>query len=89
VLERYVPREVLDRSKEGFNAPMHAWVERDPKAIREELLGNATPMLKDLVDLKVVESWLASPERRRPAGESLYAMYLLNRWLRIHGAAKH
>lgn len=89
VLERYVPRAVLDRSKEGFNAPMHAWVERDPTAIREELLGNATAELKDLVDLKVVETWLASPERRRPAGESLYAMYLLNRWLRLHGAATH
>lgn len=85
VLERYVPREVLDRGKEGFNAPMHAWVERDPKAIRDELLGQATPSLKDLVDLRVVESWLGTSERRRPAGESLYALYLLNRWLRIHG----
>uniref|UniRef100_UPI0040487F01 asparagine synthase-related protein n=1 Tax=Shewanella sp. TaxID=50422 RepID=UPI0040487F01 len=84
-LGRYVPREVLDRSKEGFNAPMHSWVERDPKVIQDELLGQAVPALNELVDLKVVESWLETPKRRRPAGESLYSLYLLNRWLRIHG----
>ncbi|GAB3443625.1 asparagine synthase (glutamine-hydrolyzing) [Massilia solisilvae] len=84
VLERYVPREVLVRGKEGFNAPMHEWVEKDPKAIREELLGCAVPLLKDMIDLQVVEAWLDAPERRRPAGESLYALYLLNRWLRHH-----
>lgn len=89
VLERYVPHEVLDRSKEGFNAPMHAWVEHDPKSIRDELLGQAVPEVKDMVDLKVVESWLEKPEWRRPAGESLYALYLLNRWLRIQGKSLH
>lgn len=84
-LGRYVPREVLGRSKEGFNAPMHAWVERDPKVIKDELLGQAVPALNDLVDLKVVETWIETPKRRRQAGESLFSLYILNRWLRIHG----
>ena len=84
VLARYVPREVLNRSKEGFNAPMQSWVERYRKVIEDELLGQAVPLLKDLVDMKVIESWLETPKRRRQAGESLYSLYLLNRWLRIH-----
>lgn len=89
VLANYVPHGVLNRSKEGFNAPMHDWVERDPKMIRDELLGQAVPAIKNLIDLKVIEWYLETPERRRPAGESLYAMYLLNRWLRIHDKATH
>jgi asparagine synthase (glutamine-hydrolysing) len=85
VLGEYLPGSILERVKEGFNAPMNSWVERDPGMIREELLEATAPAVAGLVDLGVVERWLAEPRSRRIAGESLYALYLLNRWLRLHG----
>ena len=84
VLAKYVPREILSRSKEGFNAPVNEWVENNINKIRNELLGNSALFLKEMFDFKSVELWLDSPEKRRFSGDTLYSMYLLNRWIRIH-----
>jgi len=81
VLRNRLPAELLDRKKEGFNAPIHEWVRRWPDRLREGLLGNFSPTLAEIVDRRVVERWLADESLRRQGGSTLYALYVLNRWL--------
>lgn len=81
VLAGRLPNELLFREKEGFNAPIHSWVERWPDRLKDELLGATSPTIAEMVDVGVVESWLADPKRRRCGGASLYALFVLNRWL--------
>ena len=85
ILKKYLPKEVLTRKKEGFNAPMNEWVERDPHAIREEILGNTDPILKNVFKIKVLEDWLQNPKTRHVAGDTIFSIYLLNKWLCLQG----
>jgi asparagine synthase (glutamine-hydrolysing) len=81
VVEPYLPSMILNRKKEGFNAPMHVWVRENPKVIIENLIEKPSPVLKDLIDIKILKKWLDNSKNRFQAGESLYALYFLNLWL--------
>ena len=78
-----LPKEILNRKKEGFNAPMNNWVESDPSIIREELLGNTSPILKNLLNFKIIENWLQNSKKRQFAGDTIFSIYILNKWLSL------
>ena len=84
MLKPHLPAGILERGKEGFNAPIHRWVEQWPEVIRHELLCEASPLLEDLLDFSVVKAWLDDSRLRRQGGDSLYSLFVLNRWLRTH-----
>ena len=83
LLINHLPKEILNRKKEGFSAPMNNWVESDPKIISEELLGNTTPILKNLLNFKIIENWLKNPKKRHVAGDTIFSIYILNKWLSL------
>ena len=72
---------ILNRKKEGFNAPMHTWVRENPREIIENLIEQPSPVLKGLIDFKILKKWLEKSKNRFQAGESLYSLYFLNLWL--------
>jgi len=80
-LQGRLSEELLYRKKEGFNAPIHHWVERWPDRLRDELLGRTSAVLADLVGMNRVEAWLGDAKLRRRGGTSLYALFVLNCWL--------
>lgn len=84
VLRNRLPAKLLDREKEGFNAPIHDWVQRWPRRLRDELIGSFSPELEEIVDRRVVEKWLGDERMRRMGGASLYAVYVMNKWLNNH-----
>ncbi len=84
MLESYLPDTILKRHKEGFNAPVNIWIERYPEVVSAELLSQPAPELGDLIDYGVVKRWMQVDHLRRAAGESLYALFLLSRWLKCH-----
>ena len=55
-----LPQSLFARKKEGFNAPIQQWVQKNVSALHDELIGNATPELKKWINLNVVETWLSS-----------------------------
>ena len=89
ILRNRLPAELLNREKEGFNAPIHEWVERWPDRLRDGLLGNFSSVLAEIVDRRSVERWLADPRLRRRGGSSLYALYVLNHWLNSRKGVTH
>ena len=74
---------LLHRSKEGFNAPDAAWLSPgSPLDLSDELLGHRTPLLDQVIDPAALETLLASPDRRREAAATLFALFFVNRWCR-------
>ena len=60
VVEPYLPKMILNRKKEGFNVPMHTWVRENPREIIENLIEQPSPVLKGLIDFKILKKWLGS-----------------------------
>ena len=81
-LEGRLPNQLLNRKKEGFNAPVHQWVESWPEIFQDELLGKTSKYIKSIIEIKSLERWLSQEKYRRQTGTSLYSLFVLNKWLR-------
>jgi asparagine synthase (glutamine-hydrolysing) len=79
-----IPREILERKKDGFGAPVYYWIEDWKDSIEKELSVNITSELKEIIDIQIVKKWLNNDRLRLRAAETLYALYLLNYWIREH-----
>ncbi len=78
-----LPADLLSRKKEGFNAPDEVWLQDDRGIdLAGELLEARTPILDDLINPKVLEAMLASPQQRSRSASMLFALFLFNRWHR-------
>ncbi len=80
-----IPDEVIDRRKKGFGIPLAAWI-RGPLAARVQAVVDASP-LWDLgcADRAVFARWFDEHRgRRRDRSKPLWALYVLDRWLRRH-----
>lgn len=79
-----LPVDLLNRSKEGFNAPDEVWLQDDQGIdLAGELLEARTPVLEELINPKVLETILASPAGRSRSASILFALFLFNRWHHI------
>ena len=86
VLHSFLPAELLRRKKEGFSAPMHAWIQQSASFDLEHELGvGLVSVLDDLLNRKELLQILANPHRRHMASETLFSLFMLNRWCRVHG----
>lgn len=84
-LEGRLPNQLLNREKEGFNAPVHQWVESWPEIFRDELLGKTSKYISNVIEIKSLERWLSQKKYRRQTGTTLYALFVLNKWLKKVG----
>lgn len=84
ILKNKLPAKLLSRKKEGFNAPINSWVQNWPERVSNELLNNLSPILDKIIDTVVIKKWLSSSKLRSQGGETLYALYVLNKWLNRH-----
>ncbi len=50
ILYRYVPRELVDRSKQGFGVPLAGWLRTDLKELVDEYLGDARIRAAGIMD---------------------------------------
>ena len=82
VLGPLLPKGVISRKKEGFNAPVHLWVENWLDEIHEELFENTSDEIKKIINMSIVRKWFDKPRLRKKASETLYSLYVLNRWIR-------
>jgi len=84
-LSDYLPYNLLNRSKEGFNAPTITWMlESVADVVLEELLSSPTQIVKEIIDLPALEKVLLDTSQRRNAGNTIFGLYFFNRWLRSH-----
>jgi asparagine synthase (glutamine-hydrolysing) len=84
-----LPAPLLNRRKEGFNAPDDVWLRDDSRFdMKGELLDGRTPVVDALVEPRALERLLADPAKRADAASLLFSLYLLNRWHRAQLARR-
>lgn len=83
VLYRYVPRELIDRPKSGFKAPIGAWLRGPLRDWGEELLSERSLSEGGVLSSTVVRSyWAAHLSGRVDLSALLWSPLMLQAWLR-------
>jgi asparagine synthase (glutamine-hydrolysing) len=82
VLDRYVPRTLIDRPKMGFKVPIDAWLRGPLREWAEELLSERKLREQGLLDVNVVRKvWNDSLAGRSSMHDHLWAVLMLEAWL--------
>lgn len=85
VIKNYIPDEILNRKKEGYNAPMSNWFSKgDMKNIYKYIIESSEENLSSIIDTNILKKDLYS-SRYRNNFENIYNLYFLNKWISFHG----
>ena len=85
VLAGHLPADLLNRPKEGFNPPMKQWLIGERGGDMEiELCEQLVEPLSEMFEPLMIQKTLTDQKKRGLASESLYTLYLFNRWWRTH-----
>jgi asparagine synthase (glutamine-hydrolysing) len=83
VLHRYVPKELFDRPKMGFNVPIGAWLRGALRPWAEELLGEQLLSKHDLVDSDLIRrKWTEHINEDCNWGHQLWNVLMFQAWQR-------
>lgn len=81
----WVPREVIQRKKRGFGAPVGAWLRRDLQPLVRDLLSEEQVRRRGLFHWPAIESILrAHHEQRSDHTDHLFALIALEIWCRTY-----
>ena len=84
-LEGVLPREILERRKRGFGAPMGAWLKGELAPLVRELLSEASVEARGLFRYPQIASLVAAHEANRIDGtDRLLALLNFEVWARVH-----
>ncbi|HET9531624.1 MAG TPA: asparagine synthase C-terminal domain-containing protein, partial [Blastocatellia bacterium] len=88
VLQKHLPREIVWRRKFGMSVPITDWALGPLRGVMEELLGDAALGRRGLFQSEYVERLREGQNepnetRRRRVGERLWALAMLEAWMRI------
>mgnify|MGYP006144484067 CR=1 FL=1 len=86
LMSHRLPKDLLYRSKEGFNAPDHAWASDLKEDYNNELIDQITDPLDDIFKKNEILKILSSDKKRIKNGSLLNALYLFNKWYRFQDA---
>ena len=80
-----LPKEVLNREKAGFNAPVFSWIDSGNNIIGKRLNNLKHPALIELFNLNGISKIWSNSNKRKFASETLFIIYILDKWLESHG----
>jgi asparagine synthase (glutamine-hydrolysing) len=82
VLNRYLPRHLIDRPKQGFDVPIGAWLRGPLREWAADLLSEPRLRRQAFLDSRRVQScWLEHLNGRRDHSRTLWAVLMLQSWL--------
>lgn len=79
-----LPKQLLDRKKDGFNAPTNKWFNEYSYLLIDEIITNPNGNLFDILDINFFKSFKDSKNKYRSPGQTIYSIYFLNKWLNFH-----
>ncbi len=81
VAERYVPKAILDRPKQGFAIPLGAWLRGPLRSWLHDALLSSRAAQRGLFAPRQVEQMVAAHEaRQRDFSQQLWALLMLELW---------
>lgn len=85
VVAPWLPREVIERKKRGFGAPVGGWLRNDLKPLVQELLSEEQVHRRGLFHWPTVQQLLkAHQEQRSDYTDQIFALIALETWCRIY-----
>jgi asparagine synthase (glutamine-hydrolysing) len=82
LLARYVPRELFERPKKGFNIPMGAWLRTELRGWAEELLRPERLREQGFFDARLVRRrWDQHQSGRTDWSYQLWSVLMFQAWL--------
>lgn len=83
ILAEFMPREFVDRKKQGFGAPVREWLKRDRfKALACDFLGGSDASIHTLFDRANVRSILEDfYSKNRPNHHKIWVLLCLELWM--------
>jgi len=86
VLHRYVPRELIERPKSGFDVPIGSWIRGPLREWAESLLADSRLRQEGYFNSAVVrERWSQHLSGRRDWQQSLWGVLMFQAWLESVG----
>ena len=83
-MQPYLPREVLNREKTGFGAPLRHWLRYQLRPLVEDVLSERSLASRGLFDPSAVRRLVAlNEERRVDAAYSIFSMICIELWCRM------
>jgi asparagine synthase (glutamine-hydrolysing) len=87
ILYRYVPRQLLERPKQGFAIPLDRWLRGPLREWAEDLLSPARLATTGLFDARNVRLlWERHQTMKDNAGGRLWAILMMQSWLLCYGS---
>jgi asparagine synthase (glutamine-hydrolysing) len=81
----WLPREVIERKKRGFGAPVGSWLRRDLQPLIQELLSEEQVRRRGIFHWPSVQAILQShQEQRADHTDHVFALIALETWCRIY-----
>jgi len=78
----WLPREILERKKRGFGAPMGAWLRKDIQPMVSELLSEEATRKRGLFSWPAIQQLLADHSaERKDYTDQLFSLVMLELWL--------
>ena len=83
LLDRLVPRELIERPKAGFAIPVGEWIKGPLRPWAEDLLDPATMRADGLLDPDIVQRrWREHLSGRQDSSPALWALLMFQAWVR-------
>ena len=83
-LTKHFSYDFLERKKEGFNAPTSDWVFKNFEKIINEFKNSPSLTLSEIINFKSLLKHIKTKNKIESYSETIYSLYILNRWLNIH-----
>ena len=83
VAERYLPNEVIYRSKTGFGAPIRTWILNDMSALIEKYLNKKSVVERSIFDYEKIKHLIE--ENRKgvvDASYTIWSLLAIESWMR-------
>jgi asparagine synthase (glutamine-hydrolysing) len=82
-MERYLPHDLIYRSKTGFGVPLRKWIRTDLKDVIRELIGPESIAARGLLEPAFVQRIIdENAAGRADHGYLIYALLTLEVWMR-------
>ena len=84
ILDRYVPKHLIDRPKMGFGVPLGDWLRGPLREWAEDLLSESSLTQQGLLNTALVRrTWSEHLTGRQERADQLWAILMLQAWMRV------